>query len=45
MKKGDIFEGKYQGLWPDQDILEEEAKSTCEWIGELGKSRKEDRDI
>lgn len=42
LKRGDIFEGKYQVLWPDRDILEEEAKNTCEWIGELGKSRKEE---
>ncbi|MEI3413070.1 MAG: hypothetical protein V8Q57_07735 [Blautia sp.] len=45
MKRGDIFEGKYQVLWPGSGYPEEEAKNTCEWIGELGKSRKEEVEI
>ena len=40
LKRGDIFEGKYQVLWPDCSVIEKETNETYAYVQSLEKMEK-----
>ena len=40
LKRGDIFEGKYQVLWPDCNVIEKETNETYAYVQSLEKMEK-----
>lgn len=43
LKRGDVFEGKYQALWPDCNVIEEETQAALKHILSLKKIGSEEK--